>query len=119
MQFISIGFLVFMTVFVVIYSVVPAKFRRPFLVICNILYYITWAKSILDLIPIAAITLVTWICALIIEKNPDDRAGKIALIFSIAGCIGALAYFKYTNFLLNTFGSVMGFILPGGGTTIS
>lgn len=115
MQFISIGFFAFMTAFILIYNVIPTRFRRPFLVVGNLFFYMTWAKSVTDIIPIIAITLITWICAIIIENNSSVRIRKTAVFASIAAGIGSLIYFKYAKFLIETFNSILSPIIPGGG----
>ena len=106
LQFISIYFFGFMIFLMAGYVVVPAKFRRGFLLVCNILFYLSWAKSILDVLPIVAVTLITWFAALALEKTESISRRRIFLIVAIILSIGSLLYFKYSEFLLDTFNSV-------------
>lgn len=58
---------------------------------------------------LAIITLVNYFCAIRMEKANNQRVRKRWLIGALTFMIGQLAFFKYTNFLLSSLGSI-GFI---------
>lgn len=105
MRFISIYFFFFMLLLLCGYYIVPQRYRYIFLLACNILYYLSWVAAVADIFPIAAVTVVTWFGAALIERIQKPSRKKAALILTTVICVGLLVYYKYTGFLLETYGT--------------
>ena len=57
---------------------------------------------------VAAVTALTYVLAILIEKNSGERRRKILLTGGGIALLGILAYFKYTNFFVNSFRELVG-----------
>ena len=108
----------FLPIFLLIYYLVPFKFKNFILLIFSLIFY-AWGepKYILLLI---LVTLLNYICGLIIDKNDNKKIRKSVMIICVILNIALLGFFKYTNFIidnLNSFGlnlNVLNIALPLG-----
>lgn len=108
MQFVSLYFFIFFVFFLLGFNAVPARFRCAFLLVGNVLYYLSWADSVLDMLPILAVTLLTWVCSIVIGQSRSQSIRKGALLVAVFAGVGSLVYYKYSAFLMDTLGSVLG-----------
>ena len=110
MVFNSIDFLVFFPIVLLVYFILPAKIRHIGLLISSYYFYMCWNPlySILLII----VTISTYFGAIGIEKvrakqelheSNIQKYSKWIMIGTIAVNLGILIYFKYTNFLIDTF----------------
>ena len=96
--------LLFLPAAVILYSLVPVRGRRVILLLANILFYISFSRTLLAFL--VGTALFTWLVGLAIGKKlaapdaPLQGAGKKWLILGILGVIGTLGVMKYTNFTL-------------------
>ena len=105
MNFNSLIFLIFLLVVVVLYWIIPHKYRYILLLIASYIFYMCWNVKLILLI--AFTTLLTYLTGLLIEKTNNKKLKKIYLIITLICCLGLLMFFKYFNFLYN---SIINFI---------
>ena len=112
MVFSSVIFLfAFLPLTIGLYYAVPKKFRNLVLLIANIVFY-AWGEPVLILV-MAFTTLINYVGALLIERFEGRRKlQRFYMIISVIISLSALVFFKYTGFLLNTFGLSRFFALP-------
>jgi len=124
MLFNSFSYLLFLPTVVMIYWWMPARARKIFLLAASYFFYMSWRPAYGILI--FALTLVNYLLGLAINAaaaDMQDRAleraiqnksvlkaisAKSILIAGLVFNLGALCYFKYTNFLLESFFQVLG-----------
>ena len=105
MTFNSLHFLIFLPVVIILYFVVPHKFRWIVLLVASYYAYMSWNPWLVFLI--LATTVVSYLAGLFIPKTNNPKIKKLLLIITIVVCLGILIFFKYFNFLL---GSVISFL---------
>lgn len=98
MLFNSVSFLVFFPIVVLIYLIIPAKYRYVWLLVASYYFYMSWNTKYVFLIAFS--TLITYITGLFIEKSDTFRKKRIWLSVCLASNLGLLALFKYANFFL-------------------
>lgn len=97
MTFNSLAYLVFLPVVVCLYFCLPNKIRPYFLLIASYFFYAcnnVWLSFL-----ILFSTLLTYLCALGIEKSQNKKIKKFYLILSTSVSLGLLFTFKYLNFI--------------------
>ncbi|SEA39771.1 D-alanyl-lipoteichoic acid acyltransferase DltB, MBOAT superfamily [Oribacterium sp. KHPX15] len=120
MVFNSLGFLVFFPIVLIIYYIVPKGVQNFWLLLSSYWFYMSWNPRYGLLLLI--FTIFTYICGLVLGKdsgaaraNPGEigvtevghgmkgvnSKRKRILAFSLFVVFGLLAFFKYTNFLLD------------------
>ncbi len=97
MPFNSVSYLLFLAFAVTLYWVLPARFRRAFVMLVSILFYASWGMVFLW-VPLLVAALVFLFGWLIQSDGPHMR---IWLRLGISGLLILLAFFKYRTFLLN------------------
>lgn len=107
MIFNSLEFLVFLPLVLLLYSVIPAKFRWVLLLLASYYFYMAWRPEYIFLIVFS--TLAGYGTALAIQRSEDQRSRKGWLVLCLLLNLGLLAVFKYYGF----FNSIAGNILPG------
>ena len=98
MLFNSFEFLVFFPIVTAVYFALSAKLQWIWLLVMSYFFYMNWHAEYALLM--AACTIVTHACSLIITDLKEKKHKKIAMWGGIVFNIGLLAYFKYTGFLL-------------------
>ena len=101
MIFSSLLFLfIFLPIFLLIYYLVPFKFKNFILLLFSLLFY-SWGEPIYILLLIFS-SVVDYTNGLLIDKFQDDKKKKrIFLILSIIINLSLLGVFKYSNFIVN------------------
>ncbi len=109
---------VFLPVVLAVYFVCPKRARNVVLLIASLIFYM-WGEPKLVLVMLATI-LVNYILALVCagcKEKENPRGAKAALIGSVVFSIGMLAFFKYTNFMIDnvngSIGKLAGFTIAG------
>lgn len=113
MLFNSSQFLIFLPVVLIVYYVIPKKFKMVWLLICSYYFYMCWNASYIFLILFS--TVVTYFCGLGLEyiKNSDCDQAKviklmnICLSLSLLLNLGILLFFKYFEFALRNINSLL------------
>ncbi len=99
MLFNSIEFLVFFPVAVVLYFIIPKSIRNYWLLICSYYFYMCWNPKYIILL--MAVTTVTYLSGVLIEKYNNVNIKKIVVATSFIVNVGLLFYFKYINFAIS------------------
>lgn len=105
MNFNSLGFLIFLPVVVVLYWLLPHKFRWALLLVASYLFYMSWNFYLILLILTTTVT--AYGAAIAIERTQSRKIKKLWLVLTLVICLGLLVFFKYINFILE---SVVGVI---------
>lgn len=99
MLFNSFEFLIFFPVVTLAYFLMPRRIRWVWLLVTSYYFYMNWHAEYALLM--AVCTLVTFLCARLIDRQESLKTRKRVLIAGIVFNIGLLAYFKYTGMLLD------------------
>ncbi|MBQ7826206.1 MAG: MBOAT family protein, partial [Clostridia bacterium] len=99
MLFNSFEFLIFFPIVTAVYFALPKKAQWVWLLMASYFFYMNWHAEYALLM--AACTIVTYACSLVITDLKEKKHKKIAMWGGIVFNIGLLAYFKYTGFLLD------------------
>jgi len=101
MLFTTISYLIFLPIVFALYWLTRADKRWIVLLVASYFFYANWNVKYIGLI--FSVTLVSYVSALLIEKVQMKKA-------CVAGCallvFGALFYFKYFNFLIQTINDI-------------
>ncbi len=110
MVFSSITFLcLFMPVTLILYYLLPAKFRNLFLFVASLVFY-AWGEPVYVLIMIFS-TVFDYCNGLMLEKfdrKGNDKARKAVLALSVIINIGLMGFFKYTDFAIESVNTITG-----------
>ena len=112
MTFNSGEFLIFFPLTLLLYFLLPKKLSRISLLIMSCIFYLAWDIKLIGLILFT--TAVSYFCALLIEKSKKRSVQKLCIVVTLVSCLGVLFFFKYYNFLAETFGWAIK--AAGGGT---
>lgn len=107
MLFNSIDFLIFLPIVLVIYYIIPMKYKHIWLLISSYYFYMCWNAKYVLLIFVS--TVITYLSGILIDKvektwpdvNDIGKYKKLILALSFASNLGILFYFKYINFTLD------------------
>ena len=117
MIFNSIDFLIFFPIVVLIYFVIPKKYRYIWLLVASYYFYMSWnAKYALLLFFSTLATYLTAIGMDICQKNEkmDEKKKQRWKKVFVALCVGTnlfiLFYFKYANFVIANLNRVLGML---------
>ena len=105
MNFNPIEFLIFYPIVLLLNYIVPLKYRWIALLAFSYYFYMSWNPSLIFLILFT--TLVSWVCSLIIEKTDKQSVKKLCITVTLLICLGVLFFFKYYNFLANSFSALL------------
>jgi D-alanyl-lipoteichoic acid acyltransferase DltB (MBOAT superfamily) len=109
MLFNSIGYLFFLPVTVILYYLLPYRWRWALLLAASYLFYLIWHVEFV-LVLISA-TLVSYFSALKMGQMPDKKRRLKYLVFSLVINLGMLVFFKYLGFftdIINQIGGITG-----------
>lgn len=107
MIFSSITFLFyFLPVILILYFVVPQRFRNFVLMLFSLLFY-GWGEPKYLIFMMTSI-LVGYGIGLLLEKTEQLNKRKMLLILGLLVNLGLLGYFKYANFFIENFHAVTG-----------
>ncbi|MQA92277.1 MAG: MBOAT family protein [Gemmatimonas sp.] len=105
MLFNSFSFLAFFGVVAAAYYALPHRFRWPLLLAASVYFYSTFSLSYLVLL--GAVTVVTYGAGLALGSVVDRNRRKGILAVGIVVVISALLVFKYYDFFLDSFASLL------------
>jgi len=111
MIFSSVDFLIFLILTFTLYWFVFQKnltVQNTFLLIVSYIFYGWWSWKFLILIFFSSI--IDFSVGILLDKSTDERKRKILLGISIASNLGLLGFFKYFNFFLDNFVSLISLI---------
>ena len=96
MLFNTIDFVIFLPIVVILYYLIPAKFRWVMLLIASYYFYASWKVEYLGLI--IASTLIDYFSGIKMAKIEKQQKRLPFLILSLISNFGLLFFFKYYNF---------------------
>lgn len=98
MLFNSVAYLFFLPVVVLLYYLIPHKYRWILLLAASYFFYGYWRIEYLSLILLS--TGIDYSISNFLDRSTNSRKRKLALITSICTNLGILFFFKYFNFFL-------------------
>ena len=115
MLFNSFEFLLFLPSVVILYFLLPFRFRWVLLLGASYFFYMCWKPGYALLL--FASTAVNYLAGYKIHSAPTGASKKVILWGAVALNLGLLSYFKYMDFFASTLNSVL--IFTGSTTHIS
>ena len=97
MLFNSLHFLLFLPITVVVYYLLPYRYRWGLLLVASYYFYMCWRVEYILLIVFS--TLIDYYAARLIHRSTDPTRRKFYLACSLGTNLGLLFFFKYFNFL--------------------
>ena len=104
MAFNSIQFIIFLPIVVLLYYVIPKKVRYIWLLLASYFFYMCWNAKYAVLILTS--TLITYFCALGVEKFEEVSKKKLFVVLGLVSNLGIFFFFKYTNFAIEIISKV-------------
>ncbi len=101
----SLFLLYFFPAFLIIYYLLPRKFRNIFALVASIFFY-SWGAPDFIFIVLGSIIIDFYIVD-ILYKSTLRKARRILLTFSVFLNVGLLLYFKYANFFIDNVNSLI------------
>ncbi|MEZ4533652.1 MAG: MBOAT family O-acyltransferase [Cyanobacteriota/Melainabacteria group bacterium] len=98
MLFNSIQYLIFLPTVVLLYWILPKGLRPAILLVASYIFYASWNPYYLILI--VSLTVFNWLIGFAIDWGKSKSTKKLFLWLAILIDVGALGYFKYSNFFL-------------------
>lgn len=105
MTFTSFSFLIFFPLVVVLYNIIPQKWRMPFLLVASYVFYISMQPVYTVLL--AGVTIATYLFARGISKASSEKLQHRLEVIGIIVVLLPLAFYKYFNFINETIQSVL------------
>ena len=105
MVFNSFSFLIFFPIVVLLYRLLPKKLRWVMLLAASYYFYMSWQPDLIYLILFT--TVVSYLCALGIEKTQKKGVKKLLLVTALISSLSVLFFFKYFNFLSESLTSLL------------
>ncbi len=107
MIFSSVIFLVyFLPVFLALYFLTPTRFKNVVLLLSSIFFY-AWGAP-LFIFAILATTTVDFYFVKLLSGAQNEKKKKAFLVLSLCLNVGMLFYFKYCNFFIENFNTLLG-----------
>jgi alginate O-acetyltransferase complex protein AlgI len=97
MLFNSLQFAIFFPVVIILYFLLPHKFRWALLLGASMYFYMAFVPSYILILGVTIV--VDYFAGIWIEEAESARRRKAYLVMSLVANIGFLAFFKYFNFL--------------------
>ena len=98
MLFNSFEYFLFLPAVVLLYFLLPFKWRNPFLLIASYYFYMSWKWEFGFLMLFTSA--VNYVAGLKINTSIDRRTQRLWLTLAIVASLGVLVYFKYANFFI-------------------
>ena len=112
MLFNSVSFLIFLSLVLLFYFIIPGKWRSGWLLLVSLLFYMSFHPKYL--VVIAFVTAVSYFAALWAEKEKENEKRKKMLITAgVFTAAAVLVLFKYTEFILDNLNRVLGLVHVG------
>lgn len=110
MLFNSLSYAVFLPIVFILYWTVSPKWRWLLLLTSSYYFYMSW--NVKYVVLIATTTIVSYVCALSIDKTEDLAKKRLFLFLALIVSLGILFIFKYYNFTIDVLGSLFHFRRP-------
>lgn len=110
MVFSSLLFMfVFLPAVLAVYYILPRKWRNPFLLIADLIFY-GWGEPVLVLLMLFSIVINYFAGLLIARFDGEAKKKKAILIASVVIDLGILGFFKYAGFLTGNLKVILPFL---------
>ena len=96
MLFNTIEFVIFLPVVIILYYLIPQKYRWILLLAASYYFYMCWKVEYIVLILIS--TIIDYFSGIFMEKKKTKKSRLPFLILSLCANLGLLFFFKYYNF---------------------
>ncbi len=96
MLFNSLHFAIFLPIVFILYWKIPSKYRWILLLVSSYYFYMSW--NVKYVILILFTTIISYTCALLLERTNDKKMKKVYLSLTLVVSLGILFIFKYFNF---------------------
>ncbi len=106
MLFNSLSYAIFLPCVFIFYWLLPSKYRWVLLLASSYYFYMSWNAKYVILI--ASTTIVSYWCAIVMEKTSDQKKKKFCLAAALIVSLGLLFVFKYFNFTID----LVAFMIP-------
>ncbi len=106
MLFTSPEFILFLAVSFAGYYVIPAGWRRLYLLAVSYIYYFTW--SISSSLLLFGATLLAYVAGIQISRSPNEKSQQRLVWLAVACLVAVLAGFKYLGAISGTFMPLFG-----------
>lgn len=107
MLFNSIEFLIFFPIVVMLYFVIPHKYRWILLLAASYYFYMCWKAEYAILLVIS--TMIDYYAGIMMEKTESKKKRRKFLILSLLSNLGLLFTFKYYNFFSTSIVDVLNY----------
>lgn len=107
MLFNSLEFAIFFPLVVILYVLLPHKYRWFWLLIASYYFYMAWNPAYIVLILLS--TVIDYFCGRNMGKLPDKSKRKPYLYLSLLTNLGILVTFKYANFINDSLRELLGY----------
>lgn len=97
MVFNSLEFLIFYPAVLLVYFLVPQRWRWILLLAASYYFYLSWNVELVFLIVFT--TAVSYVAAIVIEKNSKQTVKRLCLVTTLVASLGVLFFYKYFDFL--------------------
>ncbi len=114
MLFNSIGYLFFLPITVLLYYLIPFRWRWALLLAASYIFYLLWRVEFV--LVLMSATCVSWFAALQMGKLPGKKQRLKYLVLSILINLGMLIFFKYLGFFIDIVNQLAG--ITGRSNTI-
>lgn len=102
MLFNSLEFLVFLPITFIVFWLIPNRWRWIPALIASYFFYMYWNPKLVFLIVFT--TIVSYVCGVLLETHKNRPAiKKLIVSITLIACLGVLLFFKYFNFIYDTF----------------
>ncbi len=106
MLFNSFAFAIFLPIVFILYWALPHRFRWVLLLLSSYYFYMSWNAKYVFLILFT--TLISYLAALLLERENDKGKKKWILAGALIVCLGVLFFFKYFNFVSESLTAFLG-----------
>ncbi|MDE6386373.1 MAG: MBOAT family protein [Lachnospiraceae bacterium] len=97
MLFNSFAFAIFLPIVFILYWALPKKCQWLVILVSSYYFYMSWNVKYVVLILMT--TVVSYITAILLEKEHNEKKRKLYLSVAFLFCLGVLFFFKYFNFI--------------------
>ncbi len=112
MQFNSIAFAILFPIAVLLYRLIPRKFRYVWLFILSAAFYFAHSKTLIILVLSSVV--ITYIAGIAMQKTSGAKVKKAILVCAIVVSLAALFAFKYLGFFASFAGIKLSIVMPLG-----
>ncbi len=113
MLFNSLSYAIFLPAVFILHWILPHRFRWVLLLTASYYFYMSWNPKYVVLI--ATTTLVSYACAILIERTDSPVKKKLAVLAALFVALGILYLFKYFDFSLDLLSRIVSFQRPSLG----